>query len=222
MQIIALLSFLIFIPSLGYAQSLSEMDRQLDEENLEKIKQVSAIEKQPDFSKSGCPEGTYHGLDNQGNDACRDILTNQIVDSETWIITDSGKEMITDSGRGIIIDSGSGEIILTDDQTDYVGIGILGLIGIIVAVIGVSRKKIVSVIGVSRKKIVSGIAQKRGWSKIQKEQVRTSQYDICNICYRKPTRWVYDHIDGDKRNNDLSNCQGLCPECKSEKMMIKI
>ena len=227
MQIIALLSFLIFIPSLGYAQSFSEMDRLLDDENLEKIKQVSAIEKQSDFTKLGCPEGTYHGLDNQGNDACRDILTNQIVDSETWIITDSGKEMITDSGRGKITDSGRGEIILNDDQTDYVGIVILGLIGIIAAIIGVSRKKIVfgiiaDIIGVSRKKIVSGIAQKRGWSKIQKEQVRTSQYDICNICYRKPTRWVYDHIDGDKRNNDLSNCQGLCPECKSEKMMIKI
>jgi len=156
MQIIALLSFLIFIPSLGYAQSLSEMALQLDEENLEKIKQVSAIEKQPDFSKLDCPEGTYHGLDNQGNDACRDILTNQIVDPETWIITDSGNEMITDSSRG--------EIILNDDQIDYVRIGILGLIGIIAAVIGVSRKKIVSV-----------IAQRRGWNKIQKEQVRTSQ-----------------------------------------------
>jgi len=219
MQIIALLSFLIFIPSLGYAQSLSEMALQLDEENLEKIKQVSAIEKQPDFSKLDCPEGTYHGLDNQGNDACRDILTNQIVDPETRIITDSGNKMITDSGRGritdsgrgIITDSSRGEIILSDDQTDYVRIGILGLIGIIAAVIGLSRKK-----------IVSGIAQRRGWSKIQKEQVRTSQYDVCNICYRKPTRWIYDHIDGDKRNNDLSNCQGLCPECKSEKMMIKI
>ncbi len=211
MQIIALLSFLIFIPSLGYAQSLSEIDRQLDEETLEKIKHVSAIEKKSDFSKIDCPEGTYHGLDNQGNDACRDILTNQVVDSETWIITDSGKEMITESGRGKITDSGRGEIILNDEQTDYVGIGILGLIGIIAVVIGASRKK-----------IVSGIAQRRGWSKIQKEQVRTSQYDICNICYRKPTRWVYDHIDGDKRNNDLSNCQGLCPECKSEKMMIKI
>jgi len=42
MQIIALLSFLIFIPSLGYAESLSEMARQLDIENLEKIKHVSA------------------------------------------------------------------------------------------------------------------------------------------------------------------------------------
>jgi len=62
MQIIALLSFLIFIPSLGYAESLSEMDRQLDEENLEKIKQVSAIEKQPDFSKLDCPQGALISL----------------------------------------------------------------------------------------------------------------------------------------------------------------
>jgi len=42
------------------------------------------------------------------------------------------------------------------------------------------------------------------------------------MCYREPSRWVYDHFDGDKRNNDISNCQGLCPKCKSEKMMIKV
>ncbi len=180
MQIIALLSFLIFIPSLGYAQSLSEMDRQLDEVNLEKIKHVSAIAKQPDFSKIDCPGGSYHGLDNQGNDACRDILTNQIVDSEIRIITDSGNEiiidsgneMITDSGRGRITDLGIGEIILNDDQIDYVGIGILGLIGIIVAVIVVSRKK-----------IVSGIAQRRGWSMIQNHQVTQAKYQLQHLRY---------------------------------------
>ncbi len=180
MQIIALLSFLIFIPSLGYAQSLSEMARQLDEENLEKIKQVFAIPKQPDFSKLDCPEGTYHGLDNQGNDACRDILTNQIVDPETRIITDSGNEMITDSGnemitdsgRGRITDSSIGEIILNDDQIDYVKIGILGLIGIIVVVIGVSRKK-----------IVSGIARRRGWSMIQNQQVTQAKYQLQHLQY---------------------------------------
>jgi len=180
MQIIALLSFLIFIPSLGYAESLSEMAWQLDEENLEKIKHVSAIEKKSDFSKLDCPEGTYHGLDNQGNDACRDILTNQIVDPEIRIITDSGNEMIidsgnemiTDSGRGRITDSGIGEIILNDDQTDYIKIGILGLIGIIAAVIGVSRKK-----------IVSGIAQRRGWSMIQNQQVTQAKYQLQHLQY---------------------------------------
>jgi len=180
MQIIALLSFLIFIPSLGYAQSLSEMALQLDQENLEKIKQVSPIAKQPDFSKLDCPEATYHGLDNQGNDACRDILTNQIVVPETRIITDSGNEMITDldrgritdSDRGRITDSGIGEIILNDDQIDYVKIGILGLIGIIAAVIGVSRKK-----------IVSGIAQRRGWSMIQNQQVTQAKYQLQHFRY---------------------------------------
>jgi hypothetical protein len=172
MQIIALLSFLIFIPSLGYAESLSEMARQLDKENLEKIKHISAIEKKPDFSKLHCPEGTYHGLDNQRNDACRDILTNQIVDPETRIITDSGNEMITDSGMGRITDSGMGEIILNDDQTDYVRIGILGLIGIIAAVIGVSRKK-----------IVSGIAQRRGGSMIKNQQMTQAKYQLQHLRY---------------------------------------
>ena len=30
-----------------------------------------------------CPKGTYHGLDNSGNDACRDIETNKIVKTPT-------------------------------------------------------------------------------------------------------------------------------------------
>jgi len=175
-----ILSFLIFIPSLGYAESLSEMARQLDEENLEKIKHISAIEKKSDFNKLDCPEGAYHGLDNQGNDACRDILTNQIVDPETRIITDSGNEMITDSGIGRITDSGIGritdsgigKIILNGDQTDYVKIGILGLIGIIAAVIGVSRKK-----------IVSGIAQRRGGSMIKNQQMTQAKYQLQHLQY---------------------------------------
>ena len=99
-------------------------------------------------------------------------MTNQIVDPETRIITDSGNEMIIDSGRVRITDSGIGEIILNDDQTDYVKIGILGLIGIIAAVIGVSRKK-----------IVSGIAQRRGWSMIQNQQVTQAKYQLQHLQY---------------------------------------
>ncbi len=75
---------------------------------------------------------------------------------------------------------------------------------------------------VKRKKIGFAIFQKRGWSRDEKEQVSARQFGRCNMCYREPSRWVYDHFDGDKRNNDISNCQGLCPKCKSEKMMIKV
>ncbi len=215
MQIVSLLSILIFIPGFVYGQSLSQIDYQLDLENLEKTKQVTQTQNEPDFSLD-CPEGTYYGLDNQGMQACRDIQTNQIVEPDTLKIIDSeeisdsdGKRM-TGSDIKIRTDSAFPEIILNDEQTSYVGFGILGLIGIIGGIIGVSRTK-----------IGSAIFQKRGWSSDEKEQVRARQYDRCNMCFREPTRWVYDHFDGDKRNNDISNCQGLCSKCKSEKMMIK-
>jgi len=202
MQLVSVFSILIFIPGLVYGQSLSHIDYQLDLENLEKTKQVTQIQKEPDFSID-CPEGTYYGLDNQGMQACRDIETNLIVESDAGEITDSDIKIRTDSTLP--------EIILNDEQTSYVEFGILGLIGIIGGIVGVSRKK-----------IGSAIFQKRSWSRDEKELVRARQHGRCNMCYRETSRWAYDHFDGDKRNNDISNCQGLCPECKSEKMMISI
>jgi len=202
MQLVSVFSILIFIPGLVYGQSLSHIDYQLDLENLEKTKQVTQIQKEPDFSID-CPEGTYYGLDNQGMQACRDIETNLIVESDAGEITDSDIKIRTDSTLP--------EIILNDEQTSYVEFGILGLIGIIGGIIGVNRKK-----------IGSAIFQKRSWSRDEKELVRARQHGRCNMCFREPSRWAYDHFDGDKRNNDISNCQGLCPECKSEKMMISI
>ena len=216
MQIVSLLSILIFIPGFVYGQSLSQIDYQLDLENLEKTRQVTQTQNEPDFSLD-CPEGTYYGLDNQGMQACRDIQTNQIVEPDTLKIIDSEEISDSDAKRmsssdiKIRTDSAFPEIILNDEQTSYVGFGILGLIGIIGGIIGVSRTKIGSV-----------IFQKRGWSSDEKEQVRARQYDRCNMCFREPSRWAYDHFDGNKRNNDISNCQGMCSKCKSEKMMIKV
>ena len=216
MQIVSLLSILIFIPGFVYGQSLSQIDYQLDLENLEKTKQVTQTQNEPDFSLD-CPEGTYYGLDNQGMQACRDIQTNQIVELDTLKIIDSEEISDSDAKRmsssdiKIRTDSAFPEIILNDEQTSYVGFGILGLIGIIGGIIGISRTKIGSV-----------IFQKRGWSSDEKEQVRARQYDRCNMCFKEPSRWAYDHFDGNKRNNDISNCQGMCSKCKSEKMMIKV
>lgn len=217
MQLVSLLSILIFIPGLVYGQSLSQLDYQLDLENLEKTKQATQTQNEPDFSLD-CPKGAYHGLDNQRMEVCRDIETNQIVepdtekiiDSDTGEITDSGSKIMSNSDIEIRTDSAMPEIILNDEQTTYVEFGILGLIGIIGAIVGISRKK-----------IGTAIFLKRGWSQDEKEKVRARQYDRCNMCFREPSRWTYDHFDGDKRNNDISNCQGLCSKCKSEKMMIK-
>lgn len=157
-----------------------------------------------------CPENAYHGIDKQGNAACRDILSNKIVEPIATIANPE-KAVVVDSGREIFTGTSAPETILNEEPTDFSVIGILGLIGTTAALGFVGRKN-----------IASAFSQLKGWDDIQKDQVRTSQYGRCNICYRKPTKWVYDHIDGNKKNNDISNCQGLCPECKSERNMIKI
>ena len=152
-----------------------------------------------------CPKNAYHGLDNQGNEACRDILTNQIQEPESVIIIDSNSEKIK-SDSWIINDPETGEIILNDDQTTTIEIIILALIGIVGSIIAINAKK---------RKLQ--IFQRRGLSSIQKEQVRSRQYDKCNMCFTQPSQWKYDYFDGNKSNNDLNNCQGLCSDCHSVK-----
>ena len=152
-----------------------------------------------------CPKNAYHGLDNQGNEACRDILTNQILEPESVIIIDSNSEK-TKSDSWIINNLETGEIILNDDQTTTIEIIILALIGIVGSIIAINAKK---------RKLQ--IFQRRGLSGIQKEQVRNRQYDKCNMCFTQPSQWKYDYFDGNKSNNDLNNCQGLCSDCHSVK-----
>ena len=152
-----------------------------------------------------CPKNAYHGIDNQGNEACRDILTNQILEPESVIIIDSNSEKIK-SDSWIINNPETAEVILNDDQTTTVEIIILVLIGIVGSIIAINVKK---------RKLQ--IFQRRGWSSIQKEQVRSRQYGKCNMCFTSPSQWKYDYFDGNKSNNDLNNCQGLCSDCHSVK-----
>ncbi len=152
-----------------------------------------------------CPKNAYHGIDNLGNEACRDILTNQILEPESVIIIDSNSEK-TESDSWIINDPETAEIILNDDQTTVVEIIILALIGIVGSIIAINAKK---------RKLQ--IFQRRGWSSIQKEQVRSRQYGKCNMCFTTPSQWKYDYFDGNKSNNDLNNYQGLCSDCYSVK-----
>jgi HNH endonuclease len=39
----------------------------------------------------------------------------------------------------------------------------------------------------------------------------------CAICKRGAGLWNYDHIDGNRSNNDISNCQALCLNCHAKK-----
>ena len=56
---------------------------------------------------------------------------------------------------------------------------------------------------------------RRGWTVEEKEQVRIRQDGKCAHCGKPPPRWDYHHVDGDRSNNSLDNCEGLCPNCHS-------
>jgi len=49
---------------------------------------------QQDF-EIDCPENSYHGLDSYGNEVCRNILTNQIIEPELRMIIDSNSEKMS-------------------------------------------------------------------------------------------------------------------------------
>jgi hypothetical protein len=150
-----------------------------------------------------CPKDSYYGFDNQGNTVCRDIQSNKILGPESQIIIDS--KVTSESDPWIITNSETGEIILNEQQAPIVEIIIFSLIGI------------GAFIGISTKNKKFNIFQRHGWSGFEKEQVRERQYGKCNMCYTITSKWKYDYIDGNKRNNDLINCQALCPDCYSVK-----
>jgi len=59
--------------------------------------------------------------------------------------------------------------------------------------------------------------KRRQFPKLTKEKVLKMQKNRCKLCGKKSDVWDFDHIDGDKSNNDISNCQALCPNCHAKK-----
>ena len=58
------------------------------------------------------------------------------------------------------------------------------------------------------------------FSELVKQTTLQNQDDKCNMCNMSLNKYVieYDHIDNDKTNNQLSNCQALCINCHSKKI----
>jgi len=51
---------------------------------------------------------------------------------------------------------------------------------------------------------------------VKREVLKDQNYN-CAICKRSAGVWDYDHINGNRSDNDISNCQALCPNCHAKK-----
>ena len=58
------------------------------------------------------------------------------------------------------------------------------------------------------------------FSELVKQSTLQNQDGKCNMCNMSLNKYVieYDHIDNDKTNKQLSNCQALCINCHSKKI----
>ena len=181
----------MLIPASVFAQSSSQSENcppgtkaEVRGANIECV-QISNV-------KRTCPVGTYQGLDNQGNFACRDIDTNQIVDPNTGIMTDSQ----------------TGEIILGEGQMGEIVLGVIFLIIIIAIAVKVASSK-------SKSDSYKDV-ERMHFTPNTKERVKELQHGRCAECGKYPTHWEFDHIDT-RGDNSIENCQGLCLDCHQSK-----
>ena len=94
-------------------------------------------------------------------------------------------------------------------------IGVIILIIIAILLVRYSRDSNSTPSSNSYNYVESG--KRRGWTPKEQEAVRIRQNGLCNKCHIPPPRWEYHHRNGNRSDNRLSNCEGLCPNCHSVK-----
>ena len=55
--------------------------------------------------------------------------------------------------------------------------------------------------------------ERKSFSRYVKDEILERQQNRCAMCNDKLFYPHFDHIDGNRSNNSLSNCQALCPNC---------
>ncbi len=119
------------------------------------------------------------------------------------------------SGGGIVcIDDTTGQVVNPEDYFSYQLGGETGTyiaIGIVVLFI------IIAIAAAAARSGKEKPGERRGFVDSVKKEVLRLQDHKCNVCNRLLDVVDYDHKDGDSSNNDISNCQALCPNCHAKK-----
>ena len=63
--------------------------------------------------------------------------------------------------------------------------------------------------------------KRKPFSTPTKKKILEYQQYRCKLCGKKSKIWDFDHTDGNSSNDDISNCQALCPNCHAKKTRRK-
>ena len=62
-----------------------------------------------------------------------------------------------------------------------------------------------------------GKLKRMSFSQTTQEITLIKQAYRCNMCKKKLDVINFDHTDGNRSNNSITNCQALCPNCHAKK-----
>jgi len=187
--IIIAIAFVLLIPLSVFAQeeSLSEMKARLDAENLQKALESGSIV----------------------NPLSPDVQQQP----QQMINCPSGYIERAVSGGGIIcVDEVTGQELddsVMIDLDNTIGYIIIGVIIVVIIIIGIAKA--------SSKESKPEKLGRQGWTDSQHKQVLDRQDGKCAECGEYSGTFQFDHKDGNNNNNDLDNCQALCPNCHDRK-----
>ena len=66
-----------------------------------------------------------------------------------------------------------------------------------------------------------GKLKRKDFSEKTKKATLIKQKYKCNRCRKKLDEINWDHIDGNRSNNSIANCQALCPNCHAKKTRMR-
>ena len=139
-----------------------------------------------------CPDGTYIGRDNGGQEACRDIETNNIVDPKT----------------GMQYDPHSGSPVVKGEEIDSTRAVIVGIV-IIVIIIFVIK----ALTGGRQKTETPHNRQMTLQEKLYAsyETAKIKQEGKCVMCKRMPNQWKFKTEINIETGKII--CNGFCSDC---------
>jgi len=187
--IIIAIAFVLLIPLSVFAQeeSLSELTARLDAENLQRAQEAGSI---VEPSLNVPQQESFKKID------CPSGYVTKALSGGGLICVNKITGQKLDNSTMINLDNTVGYIII-------------GVIIVIIVIVGIAKA--------SSKESKPDALPRRGWTDSQHKQVLDKQDGKCAICGEHSGTFQFDHKDDNHNNDDLDNCQALCPNCHDRK-----
>jgi hypothetical protein len=193
-----LIAFLVSSSVPNFAEALMESDQErADRELAEALMESDQERADRELAEAQTYEST-----------CKDVSKEVVIDGL------QKKYVINQEKYESCINNYENQSSSSSDTKWFQGIVILAVIGIVgIIVVKLTKERRDNSQNYNTSDYSYTPTVRRGWTPNERRQVRIRQDGKCAHCGDPPPRWEYHHVDGNKSNKSMNNCEGLCPNC---------